>query len=136
MILVIHTCDQSTIKLFLVNQGKIYSKKIFSARYRQSEKLLPALAIFLQQIKSPNKLESIGVVTGPGPFTAIRIGISVANTLGWAKKLPVFGLKLSEFNATNNLAELIEKKFQLAKRGTIVKPFYGQEPNITLKNGS
>ena len=76
------------------------------------------------------------MVTGPGPFTAIRIGISVANTLGWAKKLPVFGLKLSEFNATNNLAELIEKKFQLAKRGTIVKPFYGQEPNITLKNGS
>lgn len=38
------------------------------------------------------RLERIAVTTGPGSFTGLRIGLSVARALGLAKSLPVIGV--------------------------------------------
>ncbi len=40
-----------------------------------------------------NDLTEIEVNVGPGSFTGLRVGLSVANTLGWALKIPVNGKK-------------------------------------------
>lgn len=41
-------------------------------------------------------LTEITVETGPGSFTGLRVGITVANTLGWALKIPINGGKPGE----------------------------------------
>jgi len=40
---------------------------------------------------SINQIKEIGVNLGPGSFTSLRIGVAVANALGWALKIPVNG---------------------------------------------
>lgn len=39
----------------------------------------------------PEALNQIQVITGPGSFTGIRIGLAVANALGFALNIPVNG---------------------------------------------
>lgn len=41
-------------------------------------------------------LTEIKVETGPGSFTGIRVGITVAQTLSWALKIPLNGKKPGE----------------------------------------
>ncbi len=134
MILFIHTADLSKVRLMLVKPQKIAADIEFEAQYRQAEKLLPAIAKLLQATScKPQVIKAIGVVTGPGPFTALRIGIATANTLGWALGKPVFGVRLDQFNKAADAGKFIEAKSKSAKLGAIIEPFYGKEPNLTVR---
>jgi len=58
-----------------------------------AEIIFDRLAGFLADNKtSYNDLRRIGVTTGPGSFTGLRIGISAARGLGLALKIPVIGV--------------------------------------------
>lgn len=66
-----------------------------NAKERSSQELLP----FIDEVLKKNKLSmgnvtEIEVNTGPGSFTGLRVGIAVANALGFALKIPVNGEKL------------------------------------------
>ena len=39
-------------------------------------------------------LKRIGVETGPGSFTGLKVGVSVANALGFSLGIPVNGKKV------------------------------------------
>jgi tRNA threonylcarbamoyl adenosine modification protein YeaZ len=75
-----------------------------------------------------HRISSIIVVRGPGSFTAIRVGVTVANGLGQALALPVYGIKKMD---SISIADVVKK----AKRTQIVSrpilPFYDRAPNIT-----
>lgn len=60
----------------------------------------PVLSL-LDKILKEHKLEltdftAIEVNTGPGSFTGVRVGVSVANALSYALKIPVNGKKIGE----------------------------------------
>ncbi len=67
------------------------------ARSEKSQKLLPFINQVLDKkgIKVEN-LTEVEVNTGPGSFTGLRVGVSVANTLGWALGIPVNGRRLDK----------------------------------------
>ena len=52
--------------------------------------------ILKENKKTLQELTEIKVETGPGSFTGLRVGISVANTLGWALKIPINGKRGGE----------------------------------------
>jgi tRNA threonylcarbamoyladenosine biosynthesis protein TsaB len=63
-----------------------------NAKKEKSQKLLP----FIDETLKKNKLAhsditEIKVNTGPGSFTGLRIGVSVANAIGWSLGIPVNG---------------------------------------------
>lgn len=67
------------------------------AKERASQMLLP----FIEELLTKNKktfkdLTEIEVNTGPGSFTGLRVGVSVANALGWSLGIPVNGQKVLE----------------------------------------
>ncbi len=67
------------------------------ARQKSSQKLLPFIDELLK--KSDKKIEDITEIevnTGPGSFTGLRVGVSVANALGWVLDVPVNGKDLSK----------------------------------------
>jgi len=70
------------------------NKKRFEtdAKEEKSQKLLPIIDELLRkQRKKIEDITEIEVNTGPGSFTGLRVGVSVANTLGWVLDIPVNG---------------------------------------------
>ena len=62
------------------------------SRKEKSQKLLPFIDEILGKMgKSVNDITEIQVNTGPGSYTGLRVGVSVANALGYVLKVPVNG---------------------------------------------
>ncbi len=60
----------------------------------KSQQVLILIDELLKKHKKTLKdLTEIEVKTGPGSFTGLRVGLAVANALGWALKIPVNGKK-------------------------------------------
>lgn len=123
MVLLINSVySTESLKIGILENGQTVVEKIVLAKRAQSEKLLPAIESML--IKSKRRLKDIKKIEvqndGIG-FTSLRIGVVVANALGYALGVPVFGSKgeaasVSGFN--------------------VVQPFYEKEPNITVLHNS
>lgn len=69
----------------------------FETKEPKSQKLLELIDKTLKkQKKSLKDVTEIKVNLGPGSFTGLKVGISVANTLAWALKIPVNGQKIGK----------------------------------------
>ena len=63
--------------------------------FKHIENLLPCIDSCLKKINEPKtKLNYIGVCTGPGSFTGIRIGIAAALGMSYAGKIKCFGFSV------------------------------------------
>ena len=103
--------DETVIGL----NGKIVAWK--SVR-NQSKELLPKIDKLLSQQKiKPNKLKGVVVNIGPGSFTGLRVGVTVANGFGYGLKIPVVGI--SEFEAIKTFYPKIDIIVLDAKRGEL-----------------
>lgn len=106
--------------------NKLVFKSIKSPIGTMSEKFLPVLDKFLKSNQTSIKhLTSIIVFQGPGSYTSLRIGISIANTLAWSLNIPAYSVK----NKINK--KIIGKlKSQLQSHEYFdkpIKPYYQQE---------
>lgn len=94
MILKIDTKNQKLVRVSLKEEGKII-KSLSEENEYGSQVLLP---LILSLLKTENckleTLEGIEVETGPGSFTGLRVGVSVANALGFSLGIPVNGKKI------------------------------------------
>jgi len=88
------------------NEEIIVGLRIGNREYQSKQKVgsqkaqvvLPLIDKLLKKHKLfPQDLNAIEVNEGPGSFTGLRVGISVANTLSFALKIPVNGKAAGEF---------------------------------------
>ena len=77
------------------------------------------------QDKSWNDVSGLAIYKGPGSFTGLRIGITVFNTLAYARSLPIVGVTGDNWR-TSGVARL-----EAGENDQIVLPEYGGEANIT-----
>lgn len=93
MRLYIDTSDSEKITIGLDNE--LFETE---AREEKSQKLLPFIERILnEEGKSLKDITEIKVNTGPGSFTGLRVGVSVANALGWTLGIRVNGKKVGKF---------------------------------------
>lgn len=132
MILFINSCQPERIFIGLQKNDIFLKKNYPCSDFFKSEKLLVYLDGFLKEHRVKlSDSKGMVVVSGPGSFTSVRLGVVVANALGFSLNIPVVGVKTTEFKATEGLISLGVDKLKKAKKGAIVSPFYGKPPNIT-----
>ena len=82
-----------------------------------------------EQLANQNKtwkdLTGIGVYTGPGSFTGLRIGLTVMNTFADGLRIPIVGTR-----GDNWQAEALGR-LEAGENDGITLPYYGSEANIT-----
>ena len=70
-------------------------------------------------------ISGIGVMKGPGSFTGLRIGLTVANTLADSLNIPIAGATGEDWR------EMALKKLRAGENEKIVMPEYGAAAHIT-----
>jgi len=87
-ILAINTALKRTTVTLLTGE-KIAKEKSWLSKNDEAEKLMPVIS---KMVKSYDDLDAVAIVKGPGSFTGLRIGVTVANTIAYLQKIPVYEL--------------------------------------------
>lgn len=74
----------------LLDGERVIGEYLLDVRVTHSERLMPALDRLLKDAGwTTGSLEGLAVAVGPGSFTGLRIGLSAAKGLAWARGIPV-----------------------------------------------
>lgn len=78
------------ITLIIYQDGHILACQEYPSSYQHSRIVLPAIDKLLTAQKvSVQDLNEIIVVNGPGSFTGVRIGVTIAKTLAYTMNIPI-----------------------------------------------
>lgn len=103
--LFIDTCTSNLI-VSIIKDSEILKTYNKSIKTDLSVKLFPVMQdIFNESNLTPKDIDMIFVTNGPGSFTGIRIGVTVAKTFAWALKKTVIPISSLEFIATTSVKE-------------------------------
>ena len=82
------------------NEGRLIAEITWQCRRNHSVELLPTIDRLLSQAHvEKSDLTAVFVCTGPGGYTGLRVGMSVAKGLAFASKLRVAGVGRLELDA-------------------------------------
>ncbi len=131
MLLYINTTDFDRVQFALIKKGvtKEFSKVL---AFNENYKTLDLLEKFLnKQDLKPKQLSKIVVCSGPGSFTGIRVGVSMAMAMGFALNIPVE--TITKKKVPDDLQKLLSEPKNLSKAQSTKKLLlnYGQKPKIT-----
>jgi tRNA threonylcarbamoyladenosine biosynthesis protein TsaB len=119
MILIINTIERNKIEVGLFKNNILKCFEFETSA--QSEDLLAAIEGILKNAHLTLKnIKKILVNLGPGSYTGVRVGATVANTLGWILDIGVFGFRDGELEKT--LPKISKNK--KSKFSKIVLPYY------------
>mgnify|MGYP000880997867 CR=1 FL=1 len=97
-----------------------------SYEWEAGRTLARGLLGFLQEKTGDlHKITGVGVMKGPGSFTGLRIGLTVANTLADSLSVPIVGV------SGDNWQDVALEKLQSGENEKIILPTYGSEAHIT-----
>lgn len=125
LILTLRT-DKPAAEIGLYKGEEKLSYVTWQADRQLAETLHQKLESLLQaQSQTFNDLGGVVVFKGPGSFTGLRIGISVANALADGLAIPIVG------TGDNDWIEQGLRLLATGKNEQIVLPEYGSPPHIT-----
>lgn len=111
----------------VTEEGQVLAEQIINIKRNHSIQLMPAIDEALKQAKMKVKdLDRIAVAAGPGSYTGLRIGLSVAKSLAWAQGIDlvaVSSLKVLAANGKAGAKELIVPLFD-ARRENLYTGLY------------
>ncbi len=94
MVIRIDTTAQKTVEVILKDQGVVIASLVEENEFG-SQVILPLIERLLKENNLDFKdLVGIEVATGPGSFTGLRVGVSVANALGFSLGIPINGKEI------------------------------------------
>lgn len=99
-----------------------------------SEIALPRIAsMFSENNLSPKDINKIIVVNGPGSFTGIRIGLTIAKVYAWSLNIPITTMYSLESMAVSSKNDKIHVPIINARRGYVYAAAYDKNYNEILK---
>ncbi|WLD93687.1 tRNA (adenosine(37)-N6)-threonylcarbamoyltransferase complex dimerization subunit type 1 TsaB [Alkalihalobacillus sp. AL-G] len=115
----------------VIVDGRIVGELTTNMKKNHSVRLMPAIEELLKEVDiEPKELDRIIVAKGPGSYTGVRIGVTVAKTLAWSLNIPITGVSSLEVLARNGkyFDGLVCPLFD-GRRGQIYTGLYGNVGN-------
>ena len=117
--------DAATDKIIFsfITKKQSYTTRHINSR-ENFDKFINLLLFFLKENKiKMDDVERIFVNKGPGKFTSLRISISVAKAISFAKNISLFGFE-SKLIKNGNYKKLLELDNKRLKNNDLIKPLY------------
>ena len=120
--------DSATTNLVvaIINDGKIAYIYNNNDNHDTSCKMMPVLAEAFENVGlKPQDIDKIFAVTGPGSFTGIRVGLTVAKTMAYTLNIPIVPISSLEVMASGNGGTALIN----ARRGYVFAGTYDNDLN-------
>lgn len=99
-----------------------------------SEEAMPEISKLFKKINmKPSEIEKIIVVDGPGSFTGIRIGITIAKVYAWSLNIPITTISALEAMSISTNTKKIRVPMINARRGYVFAAAYGENEETIIK---
>ena len=128
MLIITIRTDKPEAEVGLYEDHSRLAYKIWHAHRELSvtlhQKILDVLS---SQSKGLSDIKAIAAFAGPGSFTGLRIGLTVADTLAYAERIPVVATTGEDW------IEQAITRLLAGENETIALPQYGAPANITVQ---
>lgn len=117
----------------IINDNKIEAEIKEEYGHKLSEMALPEIVSMFEKNKLQAKdVDKIIVVDGPGSFTGIRIGITIAKVYAWSLKTPITTITSLEAMAVSSNADTYKVPMLDARRKYVFAAIYDKDNNVVL----
>ncbi|QLI79290.1 tRNA (adenosine(37)-N6)-threonylcarbamoyltransferase complex dimerization subunit type 1 TsaB [Bacillus pumilus] len=100
-ILAIDTSNH-TLGIALVKNSTVIGESITYLKKNHSVRAMPTVEALMKECGvAPSELSKIVVAKGPGSYTGVRIGVTIAKTLSWTLSIPISAVSSLETLAAN-----------------------------------
>ena len=115
----------------ILENDNIISKVCEDYGQSLSEIALPKIAAMFEENNiNPKEIDKIIVVNGPGSFTGIRIGITIAKVYAWSLKIKITTISSLEAMAISNNSDKVKVPIINARRGYVYGAIYANDKEI------
>lgn len=92
------------LSIAIVKNGEVLIEENASVAINHSLRAMPAIEeVFEKGGILPSEIDAIAVSEGPGSYTGVRIGVTIAKTLAWTLNKPLIGVSSLKAIAANGL---------------------------------
>jgi tRNA threonylcarbamoyladenosine biosynthesis protein TsaB len=127
LVLGIDTATQ-TGGVALLDEYALRGEYLLNVSATHSERLLGSIERLLLDAHCPKEdIDGIAVSIGPGSFTGLRIGVTVAKTLAWVWKCPVVGVSTLAALARQGFGAQLICPMIDARRKNVYAAVYSQD---------
>ncbi|MBM7543239.1 tRNA (adenosine(37)-N6)-threonylcarbamoyltransferase complex dimerization subunit type 1 TsaB [Amphibacillus cookii] len=119
----------------LYQNDQVIAEYVSINKNKHSTRLMPAIVQLMKDANvKPRALTKIVTAKGPGSYTGVRIGLSVAKTMAWSLQIPIVGISSLEalsFSA-KPMQQLICPFFD-ARRGLVYTGLFNADGEMVIE---
>lgn len=127
--LFIDTCSNCLIISTIINNKLDY----FFIDKNNNDTSSKVMKVLKEAVCDINTVDKIFVVNGPGSFTGIRVGVTIAKTIGFCLNIPIIKLSELELLATTKTGTKYNVSLIDARRGYVYAGIYDKDLNCYLE---
>ena len=118
------------LSVALIENDTLITEQTINIKRNHSLQLMPAIDEALKQAKwTLDDIDRIAVASGPGSYTGLRIAVTIAKSLAWARKIELVGISSLQILAANSFQKAGTKIIPLfdARRQNIYTGIYERD---------
>lgn len=123
------------MSIAILENGKVVYKKEEEMLTDMASRIVPEIELAFDNVTfDVSDINNIFVVNGPGSFTGVRVGVTVAKMIGWTLKKDIIPISSLELLATTKIDETNHIGVIDARRGYVFAGIYDSSLNQILED--